>query len=132
VFFLKKVVLFLVTIISLFVVSGCQSPTATEQSSTYSQTKTEKVTITLAQEGKELTKKTVDYQPKQTLLQLLKQQFTVEEENGFITAIDHHTQDKDKGIYWTFTINGHMAEKGANEIKLANNDKVVFNLAPFK
>lgn len=129
---MKKFVLFLVTIASMLVVSGCQSPTATEPSSTQSQAKTEKVTITLEQEGKKFTQKTVVYKPEETLLQLLKQQFEVEEDNGFITAIDHHEQDKDKGIYWTFTVNGKMAEKGANDTKLANNDQVVFNLASFQ
>lgn len=129
---LKKLVLFLVAISSLFVVSGCQAPSETQQSSSQTQTITEKVTITLEKEGKEITKKTVDYDSDQTLLQLLKQQFTVEEDNGFITAIDHYTQDKDKNLYWTFTINGKMAEKGANEIRLADKDQVVFNLATFK
>lgn len=86
----------------------------------------------IAREGKELSAKNVTYQPNQTLLELLKKQFSVKEDNGFVTAIDGHAQDKDKGLYWTFTINGKMAEKGANDIKLSPNDQIVFNLATFK
>lgn len=56
----------------------------------------------------------------------------MKEDNGFVTAINGHAQDKDKGLYWTFTINGKMAEKGANDIKLSPNDQIVFNLATFK
>ncbi|MDB7485199.1 DUF4430 domain-containing protein, partial [Enterococcus faecium] len=43
-----------------------------------------------------------------------------------------HAQDENQNKYWTFTINGKMGEKGANETKLANNDQVVFNLGVFK
>ena len=116
----------------MIVMTGCQSPTTTEQSSAQSQATTKKVTITLQEEGKELSAKNVTYQPNQTLLELLKKQFSVKEDNGFVTAIEGHAQDKDKGLYWTFTINGKMAEKGANDIKLSPNDQIVFNLATFK
>lgn len=131
-FFLKKFIVLLAALSSMIVMTGCQSPTTTEQSSAQSQATTKKVTITLQEEGKELSAKNVTYQPNQTLLELLKKQFSVKEDNGFVTAIDGHAQDKDKGLYWTLTINGKMAEKGANDIKLSPNDQIVFNLATFK
>ncbi|WP_256993288.1 DUF4430 domain-containing protein [Enterococcus hirae] len=131
-FFLKKFIVLLAALSSMIVMTGCQSPTTTEQSSAQSQATTKKVTIILQEEGKELSAKNVTYQPNQTLLELLKKQFSVKEDNGFVTAIDGHAQDKDKGLYWTFTINGKMAEKGANDIKLSPNDQIVFNLATFK
>ncbi|WP_374955781.1 DUF4430 domain-containing protein [Lactobacillus bombicola] len=52
-----------------------------------------------------------------------------EEHNGFITAIDGKSQDTHKQIYWTYTINGKFANKGAAEQKVNNHDKVKFTLA---
>ncbi len=37
---------------------------------------------------------------------------------GFITEIDGISQDKDKGIYWMFDVNGKLGEKAANNLRL--------------
>ena len=95
---MKKFIVLLAALSSMIVMTGCQSPTTTEQSSAQSQATTKKVTITLQEERKELSAKNVTYQPNQTLLELLKKQFSVKEDNGFVTAIDGHAQDKDKGL----------------------------------
>ena len=56
----------------------------------------------------------------------------VAKSSASIKLTDGHAQDETQKKYWTFTINGKMGEKGANETKLANNDQVVFNLGVFK
>lgn len=131
---MKRWIGFLTIFIGVLVFSGCQLNTQTTQDTKQvsdEQTKT-RVTIKLNDMGKEITSQKIWYQSNDTLLQTLKNHFNVEEKNGFITSIENHAQDTNKNKYWTFTINGKMSEKGANEIKLKNKDQVVFDLNEFK
>ena len=57
---------------------------------------------------------------------------TVKQTKGFITSIDGHSQNPKKKIYWTYTINGKWAQKGANQQVVNNKDKVKFTLAKVK
>lgn len=131
---MKRWIGFLTIFIGVLVFSGCQLNTQTTQDTKQvsdEQTKA-RVTIKLNDMGKEITSQKIWYQSNDTLLQTLKNHFNVEEKNGFITSIENHAQDTNKNKYWTFTINGKMSEKGANEIKLKNKDQVVFDLNEFK
>lgn len=53
----------------------------------------------------------------------LKKAWKVQENKGFITAIDGN---------WTYTINGKWATKGADKQAVANKDKVKFTLDKVK
>ncbi|RGW10565.1 DUF4430 domain-containing protein [Enterococcus asini] len=78
-----------------------------------------------------ISSKEVQYSSDETLLQVLKENFNVEEKDGFIQSIEGHDQDESTNKYWTFTINEKMGEKGANEIKLKNKDQVEFDLSTY-
>lgn len=56
----------------------------------------------------------------------------VKQTKGFITSIDGKSQNPKKKIYWTYTINGKWAKKGAAEQNVKNNDKVKFTLDKVK
>ena len=45
---------------------------------------------------------------------------------AFITEIDGISQDKDKGIYWMFDVNGKLGEKAANQLKVEDGDEIKF------
>ncbi len=77
-------------------------------------------------------KKTVKVPQKSTVMTGLKKAWKVDSNKGFITAIDGKKQNAKKKIYWTYTINGKYATKGANQQKVANKDKVKFTLAKMK
>ena len=62
----------------------------------------------------------------------LKKAWKVQETTGFITSIDGKKQNPKKKIYWTYTINGKWATKGADKQAVANKDKVKFTLDKVK
>ncbi|MDU4225668.1 MAG: DUF4430 domain-containing protein, partial [Streptococcus sp.] len=84
-----------------------------------------KVTLILKTE-KESKKKAVNIQKGDTVLDVLEEVYPVQENDGFITEIDGISQDKDKGIYWMFDVNGKLGEKAANQLKVENGDEIKF------
>lgn len=88
-----------------------------------------KVSYTLNVNNKNAKTKTVKLPKNSTVMKGLKKLWKVKSTEGFITSIDGKSQDKEKNIYWTYTINGKFANKGAAEQKLANKDKIKFTLA---
>lgn len=88
-----------------------------------------RTTYTLKVNKKNYKKKTVKLPKNSTVMKGLKKLWSVKSTNGFITSIAGKRQNPAKKIYWTYTINGKFAQKGAAIQKLANKDKVVFTLA---
>lgn len=60
------------------------------------------------------------------MLDVLEEVYPVQENDGFITEIDGISQDKDKGIYWMFDVNGKLGEKAANQLKVEDGDEIKF------
>ena len=81
---------------------------------------------------KTLDSKTVKVNKKAKVLTGLQKAWKVKQTKGFITSIDGHSQNPKKKIYWTYTINGKWAQKGANQQVVNNKDKVKFTLAKVK
>lgn len=118
----------------LLLLNGCttidSSKDANQQSKTeQTQQRQQTVTIFIQKDGKQLSSKTVPFKTGDSLLTVLKENFAIEEEQGFITSIDGHAQDKQKQKYWIFTIDGTSATKGAKETVLKKNQQIVFDLA---
>ena len=61
----------------------------------------------------------------------LKKTWKVKSQKEFITAIDGKSQNPQKKIYWTYTVNGKMVNKSAYQQKLKNKDKVVFTRSKY-
>lgn len=66
-----------------------------------------------------------------SLYDLMKANFDVKDDNGFITDIEGVSQVPDKNLYWVFEINGEQVTKGAKEVTLQADDKVVWKLHDF-
>jgi ABC-type uncharacterized transport system auxiliary subunit len=62
----------------------------------------------------------------------LKKGWAVKSNKGFITEIAGKSQKPKQKIYWTYTINGKWANKGANQQTLKNHDQVQFKLDKVK
>lgn len=88
------------------------------------------VTITISVDGKEIEDGTqqLEVEPDMNLLEVMKENYDIEEENAFITSINGHKQDEEAGKYWLFDINGEMAPAGANDTKLQEGDTVEWKL----
>jgi len=76
--------------------------------------------------------KTVEVEAGTNLLEIMKENYEIEEAEGFITVIDGHSQveasEETKAKYWLFDINGEPAMVGANEVELQEGDVIVWNL----
>ena len=91
------------------------------------------VNYTLKQGKKTVSDKSVKIPKKKAkVITGLKKAWKVQETKGFITSIDGKKQNSKKKIYWTYTINGKWATKGADKQAVANKDKVKFTLDKVK
>lgn len=74
----------------------------------------------------DVTDEKVDFYKGDTVMDVLKENYEVEESNGFITVIDGLAQDEEAGKYWMFDLNDDLAPKAADQIKVQDGDKIEF------
>lgn len=117
----------LLTVVLTFV--GCKNNSNTD--STSSEYKLQ-ATIELIENGESFKKETLSFNEGEKLLDVMKRNLEVEEKDGFITSIEGHAQDEKTNKYWLYTVNGKMAEVGANQFELHDKDEVVFTLEELK
>lgn len=131
---MKKLTVLSTIIIGLFILSGCQTDQVSSQASTEvtSEVVASSVKIVLTDGNDTIDSKTVSYQSGETLMDVLTDNFDIEEKDGFITSIEGHAQDESQNKYWTFTVNGEMGAKGADETTLQDRDQVAFELSVYK
>ena len=121
---MKKLSTYLFLALSLVTLAACGKNEAAKLTSSTNnhQSKVQgQVTLILKTE-KESKKKSVEIQKGDTVLDVLEEVYPVQENDGFITEIDGISQDKDKGIYWMFDVNGKLGEKAANQLKVEDGD----------
>ncbi len=137
---MKKLVGLVVLLVAL---TGCGSKSAdtTKESNTKasssevvkSSEKSEQgVTVTLQEDGKEISSKEIEVKDKALLGDVMADNFDITEENSMISSIDGKKQDNKAEKYWIYSVNGKEAEVAASEYKLKAGDKVVWNLSKFE
>jgi hypothetical protein len=101
--------------------------TATEQTNEANE---EVVIITISKdEGAEvLSEKEVAIEDGTILMDVMKENFDIEENGGFISAIDGVEAKEEDKMFWAISVNDEMAEVGAAEYELTADDDVVFDL----
>lgn len=88
----------------------------------------ETATITLQEDGVDTLVKKVTFHTGENLLDVLEQNFSVEEDKGFIISINGQSQNTEEKKYWMFSVDGKNTKVGAKETILKNNQTVIFNL----
>lgn len=127
---MKKIIISFLLTMSLISIAACTDDKSTvATSSTSSEMIAQQVTIKIQEDGKEISSKTITFKEGDTVYEALKQNFSIEDQDGFITTIDGKAQDQAANKYWMYTINGKEASKGAKEIQLQAHDTIIFNLA---
>jgi uncharacterized protein YceK len=92
------------------------------------------VTISLTDGGTVIagSEKTVEVEAGANLLAVMRENYAIEEADGFITAIDGQTQVEEtaetKAKYWLFDVNGESSMVGAADVSLQEGDVIVWNL----
>ncbi|KXT77125.1 Additional lipoprotein component of putative cobalamin ECF transporter [Streptococcus sp. DD10] len=130
---MKKFNNLIVLVLALVTLGACATSNSTNssQSTSSSHISELKATVTIKESEDKVTKKEVNFTDSQTVMDMMKSEFKIEETNGLITSINGVSQDQSKNTYWMYTVNGKMAEKGASETTLKNGDKVEFYLQAF-
>lgn len=89
-----------------------------------------RVTYTLRNLGRHLAAKRLHVRKGTTVLGGLKKAWKIRYTHGpygaFVTSIHGYRQNKSKGIFWTYRVNGKYANKAASAWKLHNHDHVVW------
>ena len=137
---MKKLLLALSLSLVLF---GCAPTEKTETSSVLQEStvavsseaaETVSVTISLTDGGTVIagSEKTVAVEAGASLLAVMKENYAIEEADGFITAIDGQAQVEEtaetKAKYWLFDVNGEPSMVGASDVALQEGDVIVWNL----
>lgn len=116
--------------VSILILTSCSTTYTQSASNQKEEVKTsQKATITLQENGQNFSEKEVFFKKGDDLLSILKRNFEVKEDNGFITSLEGHSQDEKNQLYWMFTVDGKSATTGAKEIKLNDGQSVIFNLS---
>ena len=137
---MKKLLLALSLSLVLF---GCAPTEEAETSSVLQEStaavsseaaETVSVTISLTDGGTVIagSEKTVEVEAGTSLFDFMKENYVIEEEGGFITAIDGQAQveatAETKAKYWLFDVNGEPSMVGAADVALQEGDVIVWNL----
>lgn len=126
-------------LLTLSLIVGCSQADTGENSSVRQEVETEtnivndeeaKIVITISKDrGEEIiAQEEIAIEEGAILMDVLKENFDIEETGGLITAIEGISQDEEEEKYWIYTVNGEMAMVGANEYELEADDEVTFDL----
>lgn len=85
--------------------------------------------IVSEEEADELySEKEVTIEENAILMDVMKENYDIEEDDGFITAIDGISPEEDEQKSWIYSVNDEEALVGAAEYELSIDDEVVFDL----
>lgn len=125
---MKKIYSLVLLFFSTILLVACQS----HQSTTSSSSSEEHLVQLVVKTDKNTTDEKVSFTQGDTVMDLLKANYDVEETDGFITAIDGVKQDEKAGKYWMFDVNDELAPKSADQIKVQDGDKIEFYQEVYK
>lgn len=125
---MKKIYSLVLLFFSTILLVACQS----HQTTTSSSSSEEHLVQLVVKTDKNTTDEKVSFTQGDTVMDLLKANYDVEETDGFITAIDGVQQDEKAGKYWMFDVNDELAPKSADQIKIQDGDKIEFYQEVYK
>ncbi|MBH0229631.1 DUF4430 domain-containing protein [Halobacillus yeomjeoni] len=128
----KMYVLLLSVLLAGGVLSGCGTVQQDgSQANASQQEEKEEISVVVKitkQNGEEkLVDQEISVEEGSTLMELMKENFDVEESEGFINEIEGISMNQEKKMAWMYTINGEEAMVGANEYQLEQGDVIVFD-----
>lgn len=90
------------------------------------------VTVSIDHGAEKITEKEITIEENDILMDVMKEHFEIDEEGGFINAIDGVGPEEGEEKSWMFFVNDEMAMVGAAEYELSVGDHVVFDLQPWE
>ncbi|WP_430785482.1 DUF4430 domain-containing protein [Virgibacillus flavescens] len=95
-----------------------------------SENQEESVTVSITKnKGEEtLSEKKIEIEEEAILYDVMKENFEIKDDTGFITSIDGIEAKESEKMAWMVSVNDEMASVGAKELKLSPGDTVNFDL----
>lgn len=135
----KWFVYMMITIASVLLLVGCGTDNASEtqevedstnNEQTESENNEENVVIVISENKGEttITEKEIAIEEGAILLDVMKDNFEIEEQGGFINSIDGKAPAEGEEKSWMYFLNDEMGPVGVAEYELNHNDHVVFDL----
>lgn len=100
----------------------------TENEDTLEKEETVVITVSKDEGEKMIIEQEVPIEEDAVLMDVLKEHFEIEEEDGFITSIGGVAPEEGEEKAWMYFVNGEIASVGANEFELSPGDEVTFDL----
>lgn len=124
---MSKWILLMVTTITLLM--ACASNEEVEEQDTQA-SETGDITIIISEEEADevYSEDEISIEEDAILMDVMKDNYDIEEEEGFIHSIDGIAAEEDEQKAWIYTVNGEEALVGAAEYELSIDDEVVFDL----
>ncbi|EFR31827.1 DUF4430 domain-containing protein [Eremococcus coleocola] len=115
--------------LSLIFLFAC-SPKLNNSVSETGQHETAVIEIKVQGEDQKESNKEVQFDPGMDLLSVMHDNYTIQAKEGLVEGIDGlmANQGQNKGRYWKLIINDQMSQKGAKEIIVKDNDRIVWDL----
>lgn len=90
----------------------------------------EKIEVTLSKDNGDevIQEKEIPIEDGAILMDVMKENFDIEEDGGFITSIEGVAPDEGEEKAWMYFVNDEMASVGAAEFELSAGDEVTFDL----
>ncbi|WP_226579454.1 DUF4430 domain-containing protein [Halobacillus litoralis] len=118
----------LAAVITAGVLAGCG---AQEEMSNTSQEEVKEVTVQVElskKNGEEvLADEQFTVEEGTTLMELMEENFEVEQTDGFINSIEGVAGNQEEKMAWMYTVNGEEATVGANEYEVKEGDDILFD-----
>ncbi|CAO1610770.1 conserved protein of unknown function [Brochothrix thermosphacta] len=130
---MKKILALFLYLSIISLVIGCGNSATGAKNDNSSTDKNIDVTIILKEKHKEFERKEIKVKNKTDLQTAMNDNFKLELDNGLIISIAGKEQDNakenTKDCYWIYDVTGTPAMVGANETKLKDGDKIVWDLS---
>src|SRR5690625_1543029 len=90
------------------------------------------VIVSNDEEDEIFSEKEIEIKEGDILLDVLNENFDIDEDGGFINGVDGVVAEEDEQKFWAIIVNGEMAEVGAGEFELSPGDEVTLDLQSWK
>lgn len=120
----------LVLVASVFLLIACSSndTESAEEEDVADEEGTITIIVSESEEDEVFSEKEIDIVEGDILMDVMEDNYDIEEDEGFINGIDGISPEEDEQKAWIYSVNDEEALVGANEYEVSIDDEVVFDL----
>lgn len=91
------------------------------------------VSVDIVVDGEEVPElsKELEVESGLTLMEVMKNHYEIEEDGGFLQAIEGYEQSEEENLWWVYQLNGEDGMVGASEYEVEDGDSIIWALTEF-